>query len=381
MKKRPIHLRVLMSADTVGGVWVYALQLAVALRHHGVQVVLATMGAPLSPQQRCQAGQIPDLVVCESRFRLEWMDSPWEDVAQAGRWLLQLEQRYCPDLVHLNHYTHGHLDWRAPRLVVGHSCVLSWWRAVFSEEPPIDYELYRCRVRAGLQGADLVAAPSRAMLSALQYHYGPLPSATVVYNGRGHLGSARVKKAPFILAVGRAWDAAKNLEALAAAAPSLRWPVYLAGEVKHPEGGRAELGQLRILGQLAPEVIADWYGRAGIYALPARYEPFGLSVLEASLAGCAPVLGDIDSLRELWDGAACFVPVDDPQALRNAVNQLIDDPVRRKAIASRAAARARRYTLARMAAHYLALYRGLVEGGAFSEARAVADFPWGQACR
>ena len=55
---------------------------------------------------------------------------------------------------------------------------------------------------------------------------------------------------------------------------------------------------------------------AAIYALPARYEPFRLEVLEAAAPGCALVLGDIASLRELWDGAALFVAPDDDRALR-----------------------------------------------------------------
>jgi glycosyltransferase involved in cell wall biosynthesis len=183
----------------------------------------------------------------------------------------------------------------------------------------------------------------------------------------------RLKKEPYVLAVGRAWDAAKNLETLAQVAPSLPWPVYLAGERQHPDGGRTELRHVKILGQLAPEILANWYARASIYALPARYEPFGLSVLEASLAGCAPVIGDIESLRELWDeGAACFIPADDPQALQDAINTLIDNPDWRGTIAGLAAARARRYTLEGMAENYLSLYQNLLEGRGSSDARVPA---------
>ena len=40
-------MKVLMTADTVGGVWTYALELAGALAPHGVTVALATMGAGL----------------------------------------------------------------------------------------------------------------------------------------------------------------------------------------------------------------------------------------------------------------------------------------------------------------------------------------------
>ena len=98
--------------------------------------------------------------------------------------------------------------------------------------------------------------------------------------------------------------------------------MLVAGDGRHPEGGGAgELENLRHLGRLAPADLASWLGRAAIYALPARYEPFGLSILEAALAGCALVLGDIDSLRELWDGCALFVPPEDDDALAEALNR------------------------------------------------------------
>jgi glycogen synthase len=88
------------------------------------------------------------------------------------------------------------------------------------------------------------------------------------------------------------------------------------------------------------------------YALPARYEPFGLTVLEAALAGCTLVLGDIPSLGELWADAAVFVPPEDPEALQLALQGLIDDPVRR---------RARRYSAERMVRRYLDLYGRLLD--------------------
>ena len=75
-------------------------------------------------------------------------------------------------------------------------------------------------------------------------------------------------------------------------------------------------------GRLTPPQMARVVSRApSIYALPARYEPFGLSVLEAALSGCALVLGDIPSLREIWDGAALFV---DPDDARRAAKHAAD---------------------------------------------------------
>jgi glycosyltransferase involved in cell wall biosynthesis len=102
--------------------------------------------------------------------------------------------------------------------------------------------------------------------------------------------------------------------------------------------------------------MAEQFARAAVYALPARYEPFGQSVLEAALAGCALVLGDIPSLRELWEGVALFVPPDDPGALRAALESLIRDPSLRARLATDARRRALACSPDRMARGYLRVY-------------------------
>jgi len=101
--------------------------------------------------------------------------------------------------------------------------------------------------------------------------------------------------------------------------------------------------------------------RASLYVMPARYEPFGLSILEAGLSACALVLGDIPSLREHWDGAALFVPPDDRESLRHAVQRLIDSPGRRAELGARARARGREFTVDRMVDGYSRLYDELLE--------------------
>src|SRR6476620_12156620 len=116
----PRHI--LMTADTIGGVWTYALELARGLTESGVRVSIAAMGGSLSREQRWEA-QFPGLQVFESGYKLEWMEQPWQDVDAAGEWLLDLSQRLKPDVIHLNNYAHGALEWNAPVLMVGHSCV------------------------------------------------------------------------------------------------------------------------------------------------------------------------------------------------------------------------------------------------------------------
>ncbi len=352
--------RVLMTADAVGGVWTYALELCRSLGRAGVDVALATMGPRPSPAQRADALALGNVTLFESDHRLEWMEDPWDDVARAGDWLLAIEREFAPDIVHLNGYAHGALPWRAPCLVVGHSCVLSWWRAVHGVDAPANWDRYREATGRGLRAASLVVAPTAAMLTALAQHY-HVRHGLVIANGREPERFQRAAwKEECILCVGRLWDAAKNVEALAAVAGDLPWRVQVAGDATGPQGVPAVFPYVEWLGCCAPAELAEHFARAAIYALPARYEPFGLSALEAALAGCALVLGDIPSLRELWDDAAVFVAPDDRTALRAALDDLIQHAGHRHRLASLARCRAARYSAARMGARYLGAYRALL---------------------
>jgi glycosyltransferase involved in cell wall biosynthesis len=351
--------RILMTADTVGGVWTYALELSRALREYDLEIELAIMGPPLSADQRRSAGKIDNVNLHERPCKLEWMEEPWEDVDAAGKWLLDLQSRLNPDCVHLNGYAHGALQWEIPAMIVGHSCVFSWYAAVKGHTPAIAGNRYYQAALAGLRCCNAVTAPTNAMLNALRFHYGPFPAAPVVYNGRDAADFPPLDKKNFIFSAGRLWDEAKNMAALSRIAEQVSWPVFAAGEMKHPEGGDRRLEQVSCLGVLPPEVVAEWMGHASIYVLAARYEPFGLSVLEAALAQCALILGDIATLHELWDGAAVFVPCDDADSLCAAVTMLINDYDLRTSLAAKARRRALRLTPRRMAEGYFDLYTSL----------------------
>lgn len=365
-----------MSADTVGGVWSYALELAAGLGARGDSVLLAAMGGRMSRTQREEAAAVPGLVVADSAFRLEWMENPWRDLERAESWLLALARDFQPDLVHLNHYAHGALPWDVPTVVVAHSCVYSWYRAVRRRLPEARWRRYRQAVRRGLRSADMVVAPTLAMLAEAERYYGPFRRARVIYNGRRSQGFAPARKERLILCAGRLWDEAKNVSALARIAPRLPWKVALAGDLRGPDGrvgglsavdppgGETALPGVELLGRLPAQGMAQALARAGIYCLPARYEPFGLSVLEAALSGCALVLGEIDSLQELWDGAALFVRPDDSEGLAEALGRLARDPELRQAYAERARDRAADYGAASMTDGYRALYGQLLEEAA-----------------
>ena len=249
---------------------------------------------------------------------------------------------------------------QAPVLLTAHSCVLSWWAAVKGAAVPARWNHYWHEVENALRGVDMLTAPSHAMLRSLEENYGPgLPASRVVPNGRRAGRFRPDEKQRSILAAGRLWDEAKNVAALAHVAGSLQWPVYIAGDDGHPDGSTVQFAGCCKLGRLSEQALAEWYGRAAIYALPARYEPFGLSVLEAALSGCALVLGDIESLRETWHGAALFVPPDDAEGLRAALSELIAKPSVREDLSERSMARAARLTADGMAQEYAGIYGSL----------------------
>ena len=319
-----------MTADAVGGVWTYARDLAAAL---DADVTIATMGPPPAA---------PGENVRVSTYALEWEDDPWDDVDRAGAWLLELAEELQPDLVHLNGYAHGALPWRAPVVVAAHSDVVSWWWAVHGEPPPGRYDPYRSAVEAGLRAADALVAPTRAVLDDLRRHYRLPREQVVVPNGSSFVPAAAAKE-PFVLGLGRFWDEAKNVSALERARSSSPWPIVTAG------AGTP-------LGQLGPAGVRELLARAAVFASPARYEPFGLGILEAARSRCALVLGDIPSLREVWGDAAVFAPPDDDEALAAALRLVTGEDELRRELAERARRRASRYTAEAMAAGYARVY-------------------------
>lgn len=346
---------VLMTTDAVGGVWNYSLELAGRLSRHGIRTTLAGFGPSPKADQLAAAAAVPGLDYRHGVFGLEWMPSAWEELDRAGRWLEAIADEVKPDLLHHNGYALAARAWSVPVVVVAHSCVLSWWQAVRGEPAPDSWGNYRDRVREGVHAADVVIAPTRAMLSEVTRHYGHFVQGRVIPNGRT-VATRRMSKQPFILGAGRLWDEAKNVAMLDAVAPSLPWPIAVAGPA---DGVASELANVRLLGSLGSSAMLAWMSMAGIFAAPARYEPFGLAVLEAAQAGCALVLSDIPTFRELWGRVAAFVPPGDAEGWISALTTLAEDDVRRERMGRAAAERAAMFGADKMAEAYLDLYEEL----------------------
>jgi glycosyltransferase involved in cell wall biosynthesis len=368
-------LRVLMTTDAVGGVWIYAVALARELCRRGTHVTLVTLGPPPRADQ-LEALRWTDIAVTSTDLAPEWMDPEGKDFARGCRTLSTLERRIKPDLVHLNSYREACARWASPVLVMAHSCKRSWWHACRGREPAEPHwQEYVANVGLGLVAADCWGAPSVAFRDSIEMLYAPPTPGRVIWNGIDDFPKPAGKE-PYILVAGRLWDEAKNAAALLTVARDLDWPVRVAGSLEAPEAAgrvRAEGCPVEALGELSRSDLLAQMQHAAVFAAPAVYEPFGLTVLEAAAAGCALVLADIPTFRELWRGAALFVEPRDQSAFSTAINRLCREPRLRGWMQRAARRRALRYTLSAMADDYCKLYARML--AVEPELRAVPSKP------
>lgn len=129
----------------------------------------------------------------------------------------------------------------------------------------------------------------------------------------------------------------------ALASPVLRsraWTAVLAGDgeidrYRHQVAAAGLADRVGLPGWVDGPAAADLLAQADILVLPSHAENFPISVIEALAARVAVVATPVGATPELLrDGvSALFVPTGDAAALAAALAALIDDPVRRRAIA------------------------------------------------
>jgi glycosyltransferase involved in cell wall biosynthesis len=304
-----------------------------------------------------------DLLVAD--LELEWQDRQGRCRERVLSYLATMEKRLQPDIVHLNGYREACASWRAPVLVAAHSCVGSWWRSCRGGAPETEWRSYLSDVAAGLGAADRWVAPTAAFRDTVTKLYNPARKGEVIWNGIGALPEAGIKE-DFILSAGRLWDEAKNLRMMPVIADGLDWPIRIAGAFQQSDGERVPPAGSEWLGDLPQAELLAWMRHAGIFISPAVYEPFGLTVLEAAASGCALVLADIPTFRELWDGVALFVDPRNPSEVQDALNKLSRHPVLRGQLQQAAKRRSTRYSVAVQADAYERLYLQMLDGGRLS---------------
>lgn len=431
-------MHVLITSDTVGGVWTYTQELVTGLATRGHRITFVSFGRLPSADQAAWLRNLASVDYRPTEYRLEWMEVAERDIEESRRYLEFLVREVQPDVLHFNQYCYGDIDVDVPRIVVAHSDVVSWWVAVHGCEPDDTpwMQRYRGHVANGLRAADMVVAPSQWMLDAVARHYVAPKHGTVIYNGRSpELFNPDRGKEDYVLSVGRIWDEGKHVSLLLEpkSAPSLvadgtndtravyssvaphtepssggasqlspgRQPWVRRQHDASPGGttenspalqlwessneetspvGTAEVPQISIvgwtqepgrekkalptcppnvhlLGPKSQDELRHLYAEASIYAATSRYEPFGLSPLEAALSRCALVMNDIPVFHELWGDAATYFRKDDPADLSRALARLSNNPELRNRFANKAFLRAcQKFAASRMVAEYESAY-------------------------
>ena len=354
-------MKVLITADAVGGVWTYVMDLALTLPALGVEPVVAVLGPAPSTGAR---GDAAGLALIETGLALDWLAEDAATVHTAGRRLAELAGDTGCALLHLNSPAlAADVAMPVPVVALSHSCLATWWAAVETGPVPEDFRWRSALHGKGLRAAAVAAAPSRSHADATAAAYG-LPAVTTVWNGRSPLPSPAAGAADLAFTAGRLWDRGKDAATFDRAAALAVTPFAAAGPLTGPGGETQTLAAAEALGVLPAAGLAARLAARPVFVSTARYEPFGLAVLEAAKAGCALVLSDIPTFRELWSDAAMFVAPGDAPGFARAVDALVADPGARAAAGERARAAAARFTVAAMAEGTAALYTAAFSKGA-----------------
>jgi len=350
--------RLMLVTDAVGGVWTYSLDLARALREWDVEAFLVATGPSPSAEQRAEASGFE---LIDTGFPLDWTAKRPDLIRRAGCGLAELAAKEGADLVQVNSAALlADCEFDRPVIAVQHSCVASWWATVKGTPLPADFRWRRDLIECGFNRAAAAVAPSAAFAALTARTYALTRPVHAVHNGRRALSMKRRPMEDYVFTAGRLWDEGKNVQTVDEAAARLSVPVEAAGPLQGPNGATVSFDKLICLGELPPAGIAERLAARPIFASAAVYEPFGLSVLEAAQAGCALVLSDIPSFRELWSGCATFVPASDASAFSDAIEELLSSPGRRTDLGVAARMHALRYTPDLMARRMVQIYEHLL---------------------
>lgn len=362
-------MRLLITTDTVGGVWTFTRELTQELLSRGHAVSLVSFGGPANSSQQVWldaqgSSHGENFQYKASSAPLEWMGANDRAFSEGEAGLHAAAAAFGPDLLLSNQFCFGASTLGVPRVVAAHSDVLSWARAAkpsaLQATPWLDR--YTALVQSGLLQAQAVVGPTRSVIKGLKDSFFLPTNGIVIANGLGLPAAPdEVRQLQAVLA-GRLWDEAKGVAVLAGL--DLPMPLLLAGSTHHEDQSLPpELSQqpnLTLVGELPPKDLHQLYRQSALYLCPSLYEPFGLAPLEAALAGCALLCRDLPSLREVWADNAFYFS--EAKGLQAQLERLANNPGLLADAGSRAQAHAQQYTPKRMADAYLQVFHSVLAG-------------------
>ncbi len=361
-------MRILLTTDTVGGVWTFTQDLTVYLLGEH-EIAMISFGREPSPEQarwvRGMRTQWSGLFTFQaSAAPLEWMPDNGHAYTLGAPILERVASEFKPEILHFNQFCFGDLPrhgvFDIPRVITAHSDVLSWVDCCRPGEPDNSRWLrdYVRLVTQGLAGADLLTAPTGWMLDTLRQNFPLTCQSAVIPNGTRTPEDAAPKLPRKLQAVtaGRLWDEGKGLSILAEIHPSM--PVLVAGEDSFAGSATPVPPEVTPLGTLEHAQLLQLFRQSSIYLCTSIYEPFGLAPLEAAMNGCALLLRDLPSLREIWGDVAVYFQ--NTTTLQAELARFVSDASHLHARQQAAAERARQFPASRTAERYAALYAELL---------------------
>jgi glycosyltransferase involved in cell wall biosynthesis len=371
----------------LGGIEFHMRDLAEALARHdqigGVRAIVANEG-----EERVEETVGGVDVVRLPRWR-EYSSTPivrgmaGELRAEAAGELAPGGER--PDLFHLHFpYPWGEFSWLRAR--TGVPTVVTYHSDIVRQK--VALEFYKPFLRRMLQQVDLVIASSPNMVEHSPFLAEVSHKCRVVPFGidvdafaatpERERRAAELREGhdrPIVLFVGRLIYY-KGAEVLVRAMASVDADLVMIGSGPLERSLRELAAEMNVadrvtfLGGQPFEELKAWYHAADVFCLPsiARSEAFGLVQLEAHAAGTPVVSTDLTTgvpFANQHEETGLVVPPDDPRALAEALQALVDDDSLRELYGARALERVRAgFTTDRMVDDTLCVYREALGGAA-----------------
>lgn len=286
-------------------------------------------------------------------LRFSWEVLPGRDVTVRGRWIV-LNASVARRLRGADAVVLG--GWNQPAFLEAavwararRIPALFWVESTGADARSGRLERQKRRLLGAAGGFVVPGSASRAYLESLGVPAHRITTAPNAVDPAIFGAAARMRtNGPCrILAVARL-SPEKGIDVLVRAADGLDAEIVVAGG--GPEEGRLRRmagPNVRLLGNVARDDLAQVYADADVAVVPSRSDTWGMALNEAALAGLPLVattaVGGAHDLVE--DGVNGFrVPPDDPEALRGALQRLVEDETFRHAAGARSRELVARFT-------------------------------------